>query len=220
MIREQWYAVLSSREVKRGRLTAVTRMGEQLLFWRSEPGKPSCAFDRCIHRGVALSAGKLVHGNVQCPFHGLEYNANGACVFIPANGKATKPADYYQLDMYPCEERQGFIWIYWGSKKEGIGEPPFFPDIDNTFYYSEFKDHWATHYSRAIENQLDVVHLPFVHHNTIGRGFRTVVNGPVVKSEGEAVQIWVYNERDEGQAPKKADELPAPQREQIGRAHV
>ena len=32
--------------------------------------------------------------------------------------------------------------------------------------------HGTTHYSRAIENQLDTVHVPFIHHNTIGRGGR------------------------------------------------
>ncbi len=47
--------------------------------------------------------------------------------------------------------------------------------------YSTLRDHWPTHYSRAIENQLDVVHLPFIHHNTIGRGNRAVVDGPIAE---------------------------------------
>ena len=32
------------------------------------------------------------------------------------------------------------------------------------------RDPWDAHYSRVIENQLDVPHVPFIHHNTIGRG--------------------------------------------------
>jgi phenylpropionate dioxygenase-like ring-hydroxylating dioxygenase large terminal subunit len=83
--------------------------------------------------------------------------------------------------------------------------------------YATIKDHWANHYGRAIENQLDVVHLPFIHHNTIGRGNRTLVNGPVALQEkhwpgDNLINLWVMNELDEGQKPKKASELPKPER--------
>jgi phenylpropionate dioxygenase-like ring-hydroxylating dioxygenase large terminal subunit len=73
------------------------------------------------------------------------------------------------------------------------------------------------HYARAIENQLDVVHLPFIHHNTIGRGNRTLVNGPIAREESHwtgdhLINLWVYNERDNGQKPRRASELEDPQR--------
>ena len=81
--------------------------------------------------------------------------------------------------------------------------------------YSTLRDHWKCHYSRAIENQLDVVHLPFVHHNTIGRGNRTLVNGPVTKEElngkGDTLlNLWVNNELDDGQKPIKPSDMPEP----------
>jgi phenylpropionate dioxygenase-like ring-hydroxylating dioxygenase large terminal subunit len=58
-------------------------------------------------------------------------------------------------------------------------------------------------YTRAIENQLDVSNLPFVHRTTIGRGNRTLVNGPIVELEGDVLNVWVSNEVDMGQIPKK-----------------
>jgi len=42
-------------------------------------------------------------------------------------------------------------------------------------------DHWAAHYARCHREQLDVVHLPFIHYNTIGRGNKTLVNGPIAR---------------------------------------
>ncbi len=89
--------------------------------------------------------------------------------------------------------------------------------IDASFSYQTLKDHWATHYSRAIENQLDVVHLPFIHRTTIGRGNKTIVNGPLsrlISCPGESgiLDVWVYNEVDTGQTPKRASDLPEPQR--------
>jgi phenylpropionate dioxygenase-like ring-hydroxylating dioxygenase large terminal subunit len=83
--------------------------------------------------------------------------------------------------------------------------------------YRTLRDHWATHYARAIENQLDAVHLPFVHHNTIGRGHKTLVNGPVAKAESRWVgdhllNLWIDNEVDRGQRPKRPSEMPEPDR--------
>ncbi len=59
MIRNQWYAVLESKEVKKGKLLGVTRLGERLVFWRNEKGRVICLKDKCIHRGAALSAGRF-----------------------------------------------------------------------------------------------------------------------------------------------------------------
>lgn len=64
------------------------------------------------------------------------------------------------------------------------------------------------HYSRSIENQLDVVHLPFVHKTTIGRGNKTMVNGPVVKVENNLITFYVLNEVDNGtKQALKPDEI-------------
>ena len=64
MIRNQWYVVLESKEVRK-KPVGVTRMGEKLVFWRNEAGKVFCAVDRCPHRGVALSIGKLENNHLQ-----------------------------------------------------------------------------------------------------------------------------------------------------------
>ena len=69
----------------------------------------------------------------------------------------------------------------------------------------------------AIENQLDVVHLPFVHADTIGRGRRTIVNGPIVRwgrdaAGQEVLDLWVSNSADDGTSPLRADQLPEPKK--------
>jgi len=49
--------------------------------------------------------------------------------------------------------------------------------------------------------------LPFVHHNTIGRGNRTLVNGPVVKWNENRMTFYVKNDEDHGQKPEKPGEV-------------
>jgi phenylpropionate dioxygenase-like ring-hydroxylating dioxygenase large terminal subunit len=212
MIGNQWYVVLGSREVKRGKLLGVTRLGERLVFARDTAGKVFCLRERCAHRGAALSAGNLVGDRVQCPFHGFQYDASGRGVLIPANGKQAPVPERFHVVSYPVHESRGFIWIWWGEAPPAdLREPKFFGDIDYSFISSMIVDPWETHYSRAIENQLDVVHLPFVHRTTIGRGNMTLVNGPVTSREdADHLVVHVFNAVDTGQKPLGPGEIRPP----------
>ncbi len=208
MIRNQWYVVLESREVK-AHPTGVTRLGEKMVFWRDQAGKVCAAVDRCPHRGVALSAGMIENKHLQCPFHGFEYDSSGNCVLIPANGRNGVIPNAMHLTTFPTYEAHGFIWIWWGNPiPVDLPAPEFFDDLDGTFVYGSARDPWNAHYTRAIENQLDVVHLPFIHRNTIGRGNRTLVDGPVVEWKGDRMlYTYVFNRVDDGTPPIRPSAL-------------
>ena len=208
MIRNQWYVVLESDEIA-DRPVGVTRLGEKLVFWRDQDRVVHAAVDRCPHRGAALSLGKIQNGQLQCPFHGFEYDPSGKCVLIPANGRNGIIPNAMRLETYPTYEAYGLIWIWWGDPSpEELPEPTFFDNLDDTFYYGSVHDPWEAHYSRVIENQLDVVHLPFVHARTIGRGNRTLVDGPLVEWKGDKMfYTYVFNRPDDGTPPRKPSEL-------------
>jgi phenylpropionate dioxygenase-like ring-hydroxylating dioxygenase large terminal subunit len=210
MIRNQWYIVLESDEVKAQPVGAV-RLGEKMVFWRDLSGKVHAAADRCPHRGVALSAGKIQADHLQCPFHGFEFDETGKCVLIPANGRNGVIPSAMRLKTYPTYEAHGFIWLWWGSPAPAdLPVPEFFDNLDDTYTYSSAHDPWNAHYSRVIENQLDVVHLPFIHRSTIGRGNRTVVDGPVVEWKGDRmIYTYVFNRLDDGKPPRRSSELSA-----------
>jgi len=208
MIRNQWYVLLESDEV-RDKPVGVTRMGEKMVFWRDAVGKVHAAVDKCPHRGVQLSLGEVVDDHLQCPFHGFEYDASGKCVHVPANGRGGVIPATLRLNVYPTYEAHGYIWVWWGQHPPADLEPPaFFDDLDETFYYASAHDPWDAHYSRVIENQLDVVHLPFIHRRTIGRGGRTLVDGPLVEWRGDKMlYTYVFNRHDDGTPPRKPSEL-------------
>ncbi len=210
MIRNHWYAILESKNVKKGKVTGVRRLGENLALWRTGNNEIACIANKCVHRGASLSAGKIIKDNLQCPFHGLQYDTHGKVVLIPANGKAQAVADYYKADSYTTKESNDFIWIFWGDKTDNLPELPFFKNIDQSFSYITTVSPWPMHYTRCIENQLDVAHLPFVHSTTIGSGNDTVVNGPIIKISGNELFVWPYNEKEKSQIPLDADKLPVP----------
>lgn len=211
MIPNQWYAVLESKEVKQGQPVGVTRMGEKLVFWRDSSGKISCLRDFCPHRGVALSAGKIIGNHLQCPFHGFEYDVTGQCTLIPANGKSAPFPRQMKAFSYPAYEAYGFIFIWWGEAHGELTPPRFFDNLEKLTYASAH-DPWNAHYSRVIENQLDVAHVPFVHYNTIGRGGATLVDGPLVEWDGaDKFRVYVFNRMDDGIQPRRPQDIARPQ---------
>jgi phenylpropionate dioxygenase-like ring-hydroxylating dioxygenase large terminal subunit len=104
----------------------------------------------------------------------------------------------------------GFIFIFWGEASEQPSPPRYFDNLGGMASAAE-RVVWNAHYSRAIENQLDVAHLPFVHHDTIGRGGKTVVDGPYFEWDGaDKFYLIALNRLDDGSPPRRQEELTRP----------
>jgi phenylpropionate dioxygenase-like ring-hydroxylating dioxygenase large terminal subunit len=211
MIPNQWYVLMESKQVK-DKPVGVTRMGEKLVFWRDGTGRVSCLRDKCPHRGVELSKGRVIDGQLECPFHGFRYDPSGRATLIPANGRNAPVPKAFQAHSYPTHEAHGFVWVWWGEDPPADLKPPrFFDDIDDGFVYATIHDLWDAHYSRAIENQLDVVHVPFVHYNTIGRNVGALVDGPGMEwIDEDKFYVYVFNRQDDGTPPKRPGDVPVP----------
>ncbi len=218
MIPNQWYAVLESQQVSKGQIVGVVRLGEKLAFWRTKDGMVHCIVDKCIHRGVQLSKGRIINQHLECPFHGFQYDETGAVKIIPARGKKAKVEEYFKQKAYATKESGGLIFIYWEDQNTDFQQYPPVPMfeelLDKKFNYYTKQQHWNVHYSLVIENQLDVVHIPFVHSNTIGRGYRTLVHGPGLKKCQDngvwELQVKPYNAKDDGlTTPLMQEEEPA-----------
>ena len=207
MINNQWYAILSSHKLKRGKVVGVRRFGENLVIFRTDNGQIGCVNSLCAHRKASLAKGCIQDDHVKCPFHGIEYDVSGKCVYVPSEGRAsTQDYTRFRMKNYPTREIGGIIFVWYGDK-EPEGEPDVFDVItDSSYAYDHIEDTWNVDYSRVIENQLDVSHLAFVHHNTIGRGNKTVCNGPkVVWLDDNTMQTSANNEIDKGQTPKSSE---------------
>jgi phenylpropionate dioxygenase-like ring-hydroxylating dioxygenase large terminal subunit len=204
-----WIAALSSSEVGRDRPLGVRRLNMNLVFWRDKSGRVNALLDDCPHRHAKLSLGKVINGNIQCPYHGFEFDGLGRTVKVPALGKSSEIPKYLRTISIPVYEAYGVIWLWYGSGDPSKA-PRFFDDLDGLIAYSEYSETWSVSLPRAVENQLDVFHLPFVHYNTIGRGGKTLVHGPLVKVlDDYSFIIYPFNEVDRGQKPLRSNQIDA-----------
>jgi phenylpropionate dioxygenase-like ring-hydroxylating dioxygenase large terminal subunit len=53
------------------------------VVWRGAGGAPRVMSDLCVHRGTALSLGRIQGDELACAYHGWRYAADGRCVAIP-----------------------------------------------------------------------------------------------------------------------------------------
>ncbi|MBM4252309.1 MAG: aromatic ring-hydroxylating dioxygenase subunit alpha [Deltaproteobacteria bacterium] len=183
-----WYAVAESREVGRTGPVGMRRFGVDLVFWRENAGNLVVQRDLCPHRSVKLSLGSITKsGTIACPFHGMQFDAGGACRHVPETGK---PASALCLQTFWTVERYGFVWLWIGDEAPQVDQVPWFDELDDSFDYATIVEHVDCHITRAIENQLDFVHLAFVHRTTIGRGFDPTRKA-TVESDDSSVKFSV-----------------------------
>jgi phenylpropionate dioxygenase-like ring-hydroxylating dioxygenase large terminal subunit len=163
-----WYPVALACEVTDSPFKAKLLDVELVLFRSGQ--QVAAALDRCPHRWVRLSAGKLSEDNLVCAFHGLTFNGSGQCVRVPALGdRAGKIPASYRLRTFRSDVRYGMIWVCLDD--ESSESVPTYPLL--TGYHEsalDFADvcQWPMSAARQIENFVDLAHLPFVHATTLG----------------------------------------------------
>jgi len=210
MIFNQWYAILESTEVKKNQLLGTKRCGENLVLWRNDDGSITCLSDKCAHRGASLCHGKLAGKEVECPFHGLRYDASGKCTIIPSRGATVPVPENFKVHSFPARDEHGIIWIWWGEERETYPDIKFFDNLDGKFAYSTHACPWNMHYSRCVENQLDAAHVPFVHPDSIGRGYKTIIDGPFVEQGDGEIKFYPVIRKEDGTASKLPNEMGKP----------
>jgi vanillate monooxygenase len=192
-LRDCWYAAGFSDEFGR-QLTARTFLGEAAVLYRTEQGAAVALEDRCAHRRLPLSLGRLDGETVECAYHGLVYNRSGACIKIPGQESVPQGA---RVRAYPVVDRHRYLWIWLGDPERA--DPALIPDYsaldDSDAVTIRIKLHLDCNYLLTVDNLLDLSHLAYVHNTTTGNP--SLAEDAVVKTsrEGERVLIkrWVRN---------------------------
>src|SRR5439155_14150388 len=110
-LRNSWYVAAWDREVTRLPL-ARTFLDEPVVLYRTEDGSPVALEDRCCHRQLPLSMGKVEGNRLRCGYHGLKFNSSGLCIEIP--GQVNVPPQA-RVRAFPTVERFNWLWIWMGD---------------------------------------------------------------------------------------------------------
>ncbi|SEU26991.1 aromatic ring-hydroxylating dioxygenase subunit alpha [Stigmatella erecta] len=163
-----WFILCASGELG-GKPLMRTLQGTPLVLFRGEGGRPAALLDRCPHRNIPLSLGRVVEGQLQCGYHGWRFDAAGECRAIPGLSGETR-AKARCAASYATREQDGFVWVYSTPGVEPTSEPYRFPLLEAPGYSTVRRVVRAPGSLHAsLENTLDVPHTAFLH----GGLFRT-----------------------------------------------
>lgn len=136
------------------------------MLFRSSGGVPGALLDRCPHRNVPLSFGRVADGLLECAYHGWRFDSRGTCKKVPGLCDAAGDgAEGRSAPAFGCREQEGFVWV-WGELGEAPrGEPFRFVPSDGARGYTIVREHVVAHGTlhATAENALDVPHTAFVH---------------------------------------------------------
>jgi phenylpropionate dioxygenase-like ring-hydroxylating dioxygenase large terminal subunit len=170
---QAWYPVAYLRDLDPQVPQRFVLLGQPLVIWfeRGE-GIWRVFADVCPHRLVPLSEGRLSSdGQLECPYHGWQFDGAGHCTLIPQAAADLTPPARAQCRSYAAREAQGLLFVFSGAAELAEAHPlPVLPLLDEPSWLVQdtFRD-LPYDAVTLLENVLDVSHVPFTHHGTVGK---------------------------------------------------
>lgn len=166
LIRNAWYVAALGSEITRQPISRRI-LGKSTVLFRKENGDPVALQNRCCHRSMPLSEGRLDGDTLVCRYHGFRYDCAGRVIEVPSQ---ERPPGNIGVPAYPLREKGAFVWIWPGdpgkADESSLPHQEWLesPDWDRYIGYL----HISASYVHMHENLLELSHLSFLHEKTFG----------------------------------------------------
>lgn len=194
-----WQAVALTRDI-RSRPFRVLHEGAPVVLFRTKAGI-SALVDRCPHRMVALSQGRVVKDTLECPYHGWRFGTDGTCVAIPGL-VGTLPR--CRVGRYHVTEHNGAVFI---AKHLPATAPYTHVLAGQPSVCRLVKSTARSRLLDVVENILDATHTHFTHKGLL-RGLSTKrqrVSVKVTGGPGWVEACYTGEDRQDGLVSKLLD---------------
>jgi phenylpropionate dioxygenase-like ring-hydroxylating dioxygenase large terminal subunit len=193
-----WYVACRSAELGK-RPIARQILGTPLTLFRDARGEPQALLDRCPHRNVPLSLGRVTRqGHLECAYHGWQFDGAGQCRSVPGLIETGPPRER-RCPHAATREQEGLIWVY-PALDEAPNAEPFRIGLGDlpghTVVVREVQAPSTLH--AALENALDVPHTAFLHRGLFRGGERHEIRARVKRSAAGVEAEYVGEPRPSG----------------------
>jgi phenylpropionate dioxygenase-like ring-hydroxylating dioxygenase large terminal subunit len=184
-----WYPAARSTAVTGNRLATAMLLEVPLVLGRTSAGAAFAMRDSCPHRGIPLSYGRFDGKTLECSYHGWRFEAcSGQCVEIPSlTGQDKLKVERIFAGHYPCEERDGYFWVYMASRgrtaadntpgtrlPEKIPAAPKLTVFSEKYRITHLDCELPSHVDQGIIGLMDPAHGPFVHQSWYWRSRHSI----------------------------------------------
>jgi phenylpropionate dioxygenase-like ring-hydroxylating dioxygenase large terminal subunit len=191
-IENAWYFACTSESLKRSPLP-LTVLDRPLVLYRDGNGRAAALLDRCAHRNVPLSGGRVAEGRLECPYHGWQFDSSGICRKVPALCGPHEAAAR-RVSSFAVREQHGLVWV-WAQPDQTPDHEPWVPphadSADFRNFHLDYRVEATLH--ATLENMLDVPHTAFLHRGLFRGGAQRRLRAIVRRSE-DCVQVQYVGE--------------------------
>lgn len=187
-LRNSWYAASWAADLKPDETLAKTILSIPIVLWRDASGNPVALEDRCCHRHLPLSMGRVTGDTLQCGYHGLEFDATGDCVKVPGQSKVPPGAT---VRSFPVVEKYSMVWIWPGDPAKATETTiPELPWLDSLgWVHTGGVIRMKADYRLLIDNLLDLTHVSYIHKNTIAGDPKEALVPVITTREGDTIRV-------------------------------
>lgn len=194
--RDYWQAVALSQDVRR-KPKRLMFEGIPIVLFRSEHGL-AALLDRCPHRLVELSTGRVCNGQIECPYHGWRFDGEGRCRAIPGH---IGELPHLRVRRFTTMECDGVVFVSDGEPQD----PPYLHCMEGkNVIVRRVRSSTQSTVIDAAENILDATHTHFTHKGLL-RGLgskRHNVRVVVTGGKGWVEACYTGEDRQQGLVSK------------------
>ncbi len=200
---DDWYVACTSAQLDAcGDKPFATQIyGVPFIVFRTPEGV-GALLDRCPHRNVPLSEGRIDGSWIRCAYHGWAFDRVGECREIPTlcaepGGKART------VQHFATREQDGVVWVYATPDVEPVRDPYVFRFAREPGFHSGSAETFEVEGTiHAVgENSLDVPHTAFLHAGLFRKAS--------AKSGGNPIEVVVRRWHDRAEAEYIGEPRPS-----------
>jgi phenylpropionate dioxygenase-like ring-hydroxylating dioxygenase large terminal subunit len=167
-LREHWYPLCFSKDVKTDRPNRHIAFSVPIMVWRNDKDELNAFLDVCPHRQAQLSLGSVSADGISCPYHGWRFDHSGTCNHVPVAPDDCLPNEPARLTSIPVHEDSGTIWIWLGSQ-QATTPPQYLSKITKSGDWKLIRVSRVLNFDLddLIENFMDFAHTAVVHPGLI-----------------------------------------------------
>jgi vanillate O-demethylase monooxygenase subunit len=185
-----WYLAAWEEELPAGGHLLRTIAEKPLIVSRATNGEVDVLLDRCPHRLVPLSRGRIAEDGIVCAYHGIAFDRKGLCIHNP-HGPILSAL---RVPSYPAAVRHRGVWVWLGDRD--CADPAAIPDLSVMGEFPSVAQNFgyefiAANYLLCTDNILDLSHADFLHPDSLGGGATTRAKQAVRETETEIRVDWL-----------------------------
>lgn len=189
LLKQQWYPICQSQDVLSNKPIRRLLFNLPIVLYKVD-SKLYAFIDKCPHRGAPLSSGIIKDKQLQCPYHGWQFNNQGQCQHVPG---LCSNLNSKQKELMPVKIQQhlGLVFACLNQTEESQNIYSSPNQQRSGYDYFIWQTEMEGQLLNILENFLDGCHTHFVHKGWLRtEGFRNITETEVTITENTAQALY------------------------------